>query len=124
MQRHVIFASHSIAQPESTALGSLSDLDVGAVHQLFTSLHAMSGFFGFDAVLPERRAAADDPGGARYGAQDDPFGAGATEDIAVYTWGTEDYDDGLGKALMEGGDDLNDLTFGDGPISESCSCWR
>lgn len=37
-------------------------------------------------------------------------------DIPVYTWGTERYD-GLGGALQEGGDDLNDETFGGtGPI--------
>ena len=34
------------------------------------------------------------------------------EDVAVYTWGEEGYD-GLGDALDEGGDDLNDETFGD-----------
>ncbi|KAG9223720.1 hypothetical protein CCMSSC00406_0004939 [Pleurotus cornucopiae] len=34
------------------------------------------------------------------------------EDIAVYTWGEESYD-GLGDALLEGGDDLNSETFGD-----------
>ena len=32
-------------------------------------------------------------------------------DIPVYTWGTERYD-GLGEVLQEGGDDLNDETFG------------
>jgi DNA topoisomerase 2-associated protein PAT1 len=38
------------------------------------------------------------------------------EDVAVYTWGEESYD-GLGDALQEGGDDLNDETFGTaGPI--------
>ncbi|KAJ6621334.1 topoisomerase II-associated protein PAT1 [Mycena sp. CBHHK59/15] len=35
------------------------------------------------------------------------------EDVAVYTWGEESYD-GLGDALQEGGDDLNDETFGGG----------
>ncbi|KAL0067146.1 DNA topoisomerase 2-associated protein pat1 [Marasmius tenuissimus] len=34
-----------------------------------------------------------------------------TNDLAVYTWGEESYD-GLGDALEEGGDDLNDETFG------------
>lgn len=34
-----------------------------------------------------------------------------TEDLAVYTWGEESYD-GLGDALLEGGDELNDVTFG------------
>jgi len=33
------------------------------------------------------------------------------EDLAVYTWGEESYD-GLGDALQEGRDDLNDETFG------------
>jgi DNA topoisomerase 2-associated protein PAT1 len=33
------------------------------------------------------------------------------EDIAVYTWGEDSYD-GLGDALLEGGDELNDETFG------------
>ncbi|TFY51241.1 hypothetical protein EVG20_g11094 [Dentipellis fragilis] len=33
------------------------------------------------------------------------------EDLAVYTWGEESYD-GLGDALQEGGDELNDETFG------------
>ncbi|KAF8840823.1 hypothetical protein BDN67DRAFT_968002 [Paxillus ammoniavirescens] len=34
-----------------------------------------------------------------------------SEDLAVYTWGEESYD-GLGDALQEGGDELNDETFG------------
>lgn len=34
-----------------------------------------------------------------------------SEDLAVYTWGEESYD-GLGDALLEGGDELNDETFG------------
>ncbi|KAK0501205.1 topoisomerase II-associated protein PAT1 [Armillaria luteobubalina] len=34
-----------------------------------------------------------------------------TENLAVFTWGEESYD-GLGDALQEGGDDLNDETFG------------
>ena len=33
------------------------------------------------------------------------------EDLAVYTWGEVSYD-GLGDALLEGGDELNDETFG------------
>ncbi|KAF9453519.1 hypothetical protein P691DRAFT_658313 [Macrolepiota fuliginosa MF-IS2] len=33
------------------------------------------------------------------------------ENVAVYTWGEESYD-GLGDALQEGGDELNDETFG------------
>ncbi|KDR65731.1 hypothetical protein GALMADRAFT_81573 [Galerina marginata CBS 339.88] len=40
------------------------------------------------------------------------------EDLAVYTWGEESYD-GLGDALLEGDDDLNDETFGSaGPIGK------
>ena len=38
-------------------------------------------------------------------------GGGQNEDIAVYTWGDDSYD-GLGDALQEGGDELNDETFG------------
>ena len=38
------------------------------------------------------------------------------EDIAVYNWGQEDYG-GLGNALLEGGDENNDETFGGaGPV--------
>ena len=37
--------------------------------------------------------------------------AARQEDVAVYTWGEESYD-GLGDALQEGGDELNDETFG------------
>jgi DNA topoisomerase 2-associated protein PAT1 len=41
---------------------------------------------------------------------------GGQADLAVYTWGEENYD-GLGDALNEGGDDLNDETFGgSGPV--------
>lgn len=36
---------------------------------------------------------------------------GPDEDLAVYTWGEDSYD-GLGDALQEGDDDLNDETFG------------
>jgi hypothetical protein len=40
------------------------------------------------------------------------------EDLAVYTWGEESYD-GLGDALQEGGDELNDETFGEaGQVGE------
>lgn len=43
------------------------------------------------------------------------------EDVAVYTWGEDSYD-GLGDALQEGGDDLNDETFGlSGPVGEHSS---
>lgn len=51
---------------------------------------------------------------------------GNGEDIAVFNWGGDDYD-GLGNALQEGGDDLNDETFGgSGPVGryplQLCSC--
>ncbi|CAA7267400.1 unnamed protein product [Cyclocybe aegerita] len=39
------------------------------------------------------------------------------ENLAVYTWGEESYD-GLGDALQEGRDDLNDETFGTGPVGK------
>lgn len=43
-------------------------------------------------------------------------------DIPVYTWGTDRYD-GLGDALQEGDDDLNDETFGgNGPVGTSVPC--
>lgn len=43
-------------------------------------------------------------------------------DIPVYTWGTDRYD-GLGDVLQEGGDDLNDETFGGtGPVGVSRPC--
>ncbi|KAJ3731787.1 topoisomerase II-associated protein PAT1 [Lentinula guzmanii] len=38
--------------------------------------------------------------------------AGQDEDLAVYTWGEENYD-GLGDVLQEDHDDLNDETFGE-----------
>jgi Topoisomerase II-associated protein PAT1 len=34
------------------------------------------------------------------------------DNVAVYTWGEEGYD-GLGDLLQEGGDELNDETFGE-----------
>ena len=40
-------------------------------------------------------------------------------DIPVYKWGTDRYN-GLGDALQDGGDDLNDETFGGtGPVGAS-----
>lgn len=74
----------------------------------------MSGFFGFDTALPERKDALHPQQG--FGFQpsnaNETFaltgvGAGEEEDLAVYTWG-ENYDD----ALLDGGDDFNDETFG------------
>lgn len=47
-----------------------------------------------------------------------------TENLAVFTWGEEGYD-GLGDALQEGGDDLNDETFGGtGAVGEYCRYYR
>ncbi|WRT70660.1 uncharacterized protein IL334_007658 [Kwoniella shivajii] len=80
----------------------------------------MSGFFGFDTALPERAGQGGAGGGGRQqqfaGFQasnaDETFalgGAGEEEDLAVYTWG-----EGMGGGLMEGGDELNDETFGGG----------
>ena len=41
------------------------------------------------------------------------------DDLPVLTWGEESYD-GLGDALQEGGDELNDETFGDvGQVGEA-----
>jgi hypothetical protein len=87
----------------------------------------MSGFFGFDSALPERR---DQPPHQQQGRQqqqpfsgfqasnlDQTFGnnQGEDEDLAVYTWGQ-------GGSLMEGGDELNDETFGDfGDVGKSCA---
>lgn len=45
-------------------------------------------------------------------------GLAAQDDVAVFNWGESDYD-GLGEALQEGGDDMNDETFGDGPVGAS-----
>lgn len=47
-------------------------------------------------------------------------GGGQQEDVAVYTWGEEGYD-GLGDALQERGDELNDETFGGGTVGASIS---
>jgi DNA topoisomerase 2-associated protein PAT1 len=66
-------------------------------------------FFGFDnnnLIEKERRVARIGPD------------LNANEDIVVYNWGADDYND-LGNALQEGGDDLNDETFGNsGPVGE------
>ncbi|OCH93671.1 hypothetical protein OBBRIDRAFT_790021 [Obba rivulosa] len=59
-------------------------------------------FFGFaekNLESEKRRFLEDAARGAR------------EEDLAVYTWGEDSYD-GLGDALQEGGDELNDETFG------------
>ncbi len=81
----------------------------------------MSSFFGFSTELPERRVPST--GGQQFSgfpasSTKETFalsGAGEEEDLAVYTWG-----EGLDNNLLEGGDDLNDETFGgSGNVSES-----
>lgn len=60
-------------------------------------------FFGFDqpnSLEDEKRKFVEE---GLQGPQQD--------DLAVYTWGEESYD-GLGDALHERGDELNDETFG------------
>ncbi|KAF9218260.1 hypothetical protein BS17DRAFT_193009 [Gyrodon lividus] len=57
-------------------------------------------FFGFESSSLEQ-----DKGNFLAGSPQE------SEDLAVYTWGEESYD-GLGDALQEGGDELNDETFG------------
>lgn len=72
-------------------------------------------FFGFDTGLPGDPRAQPKPAQAGPGfhahADTDAFnaglgGAGVEEDLAVYNWGEGD------TSLLEGGDDLNDETFG------------
>lgn len=56
---------------------------------------------------------------AFFGLPERDLGPNNPEDLAVYTWGEDSYD-GLGDALQEGGDDLNDETFGSaGPIGNN-----
>ena len=57
-------------------------------------VHDVMSFFGFDTSLP---AATNEQH--------------QEEDLAVYTWGTDDYSN-LGQALQEGRDEFNDETFG------------
>lgn len=57
-------------------------------------------FFGFESSKLEQEKKKFLEGGLQ-----------ESEDLAVYTWGEESYD-GLGDALLEGGDELNDETFG------------
>ncbi|KAG1748772.1 topoisomerase II-associated protein PAT1 [Suillus occidentalis] len=57
-------------------------------------------FFGFERSNLEQEKKKFSEGGLQ-----------ESEDLAVYTWGEESYD-GLGDALLEGGDELNDETFG------------
>ncbi|ORY26587.1 topoisomerase II-associated protein PAT1 [Naematelia encephala] len=76
----------------------------------------MSGFFGFDAALPERRAADQSDRGFHQSQTDQMFtlpNAREEEDLAVYNWGD------MGASLMEDGDDFNDETFGgSGPVDQ------
>ena len=66
-------------------------------------------FFGFESSSLEDEKRRFLEGGAK---------AAQQSDVAVYTWGEENYD-GLGEALQEGNDELNDETFGDvGPVGE------
>lgn len=60
-------------------------------------------FFGFETSIPQA------PGQSKQTHVD--------EDLAVYTWGEDSYD-GLGDALQEVGDDLNDVTFGGGAVGK------
>ena len=48
-------------------------------------------------------------------------GKDGDQDLQVFTWGEDSYD-GLGDALQEGGDELNDETFGGiGVVGEGLS---
>lgn len=71
-------------------------------------------FFGFENPLEDDKA---------------KFYSGGTneQDVAVYTWGEESYDN-LAGALQEEHDELNDETFGDtADVGESqpplTGCW-
>ena len=71
----------------------------------------MPSFFGFSTELPERRGPSTSRqqfNGFTGNDTDQMFGlsgAGEEEDLAVYTWGD-------GGNLLDGGDDMNDETFG------------
>lgn len=69
-------------------------------------------FFGFDTSLPSRDRAGEREDAAVLGGG---LGASAQEDVEVYTWGEEAYDD-LADRLQEDGDDFNQDTFGDEEI--------
>jgi hypothetical protein len=79
----------------------------------------MSGFFGFDSSLPERRGPPTQQQqfqGFQSTNNDQSFAQSSgpvDDDLAVYNWG-----DGNGASLMEG-DEYNDETFGgSGPMCE------
>jgi DNA topoisomerase 2-associated protein PAT1 len=62
------------------------------------------GFFGFNTALPQDH---------------DRLALGEGEDLAVYTFGEEGYDD-LAKDFNEELDELNDETFGE---SDTVGAW-
>ncbi|KAK4685814.1 hypothetical protein P7C73_g4322, partial [Tremellales sp. Uapishka_1] len=79
----------------------------------------MSGFFGFDAVLPERRGNRTQFNGFQSSDPEQAFQglakAGEQEDLAVYNWGDGGLDD-LNDETFGGGDDLGqDFQFGQAP---------
>jgi DNA topoisomerase 2-associated protein PAT1 len=80
-------------------------------------------FFGFDTTLPEHKGQQSQqpqqqqqqsrPGFATndstsFGHGFAPQNGGEEDDLAVYNWG-----EGAATNLLEGGDELNDETFGD-----------
>ncbi|PWN43326.1 hypothetical protein IE81DRAFT_322622 [Ceraceosorus guamensis] len=69
-------------------------------------------FFGFDTTLPGKVSGAGETG-LEGKFRNTSLGAGAREDVEIYTWG-QDGNDGLGDLLEEEGDDFNDDTFGFG----------
>jgi DNA topoisomerase 2-associated protein PAT1 len=78
-------------------------------------------FFGFDTTLPEHKGqqqqqqqqglrpgfATNDSTSFGHGFNTQQ-GGGEEDDLAVYNWG-----EGAATNLLEGGDDMNDETFGD-----------
>lgn len=72
------------------------------------SLHVFMAFFGFEQSDLEQEKLNFKKGDVHQ-----------SDDVAVYTWGEEGYD-GLGDLLQEGGDELNNETFGGvGSVGES-----
>lgn len=62
-------------------------------------LYRLSGLIRADAVM------------SFFGFEEKDVAAPEKEEVPVFTWGEDSYD-GLGDALQEGGDELNDETFG------------